>query len=84
VKIMIFILLYNAMNFSSAFFFGEFIERVKNSGGKIDKEGEIMIPLLFAGIMVSLFLSICIYNYCIFTLSRVSYLARSGLNYLIF
>jgi len=35
IKILAFIILYNAMNFSSAYFFGQFIEQVKNSGGKI-------------------------------------------------
>jgi len=83
-KIFFLIIIYTALNFSTAFCTSIFVEKIQNSEGKISQEDKYLIPGLFTGILLALFFSSAIFNYVTFQLNRMSYLARSSLNFLIF
>jgi hypothetical protein len=79
-----FVVIYTALNFSTAYCTSIFIEKIQNSNGKVNDQDKYIIPSLFGCILVALFFSSAIFNYITFELNRISYLARSGINFLIF
>ena len=78
------IVIYVILNFSTAYVTSIFVDKIQNSGGQISEEDKYIIPGLFLVILIALFFSVAIYNYMIFEVSRISYLARNSLNFLIF
>jgi hypothetical protein len=83
-KTFFFIIIYTGLNFSTAFCTSLFVEKIQNSGGKVSKNDQYLIPGLFVGILSALFLSSALFNYVTFELNRISYLVRSSINFLIF
>jgi hypothetical protein len=81
---MLIILSYTLLNFSTAFLTSDFIHKITYSGGKVEGNDKWVMPLMFSGIMVALFLSSVLQNYSLFELNRISYLTRSTVNFLIF
>lgn len=83
-KLIVIIIIYTALEFSTAFILSKFIENIISTGGKIEKDDFYYIPGLFSMIVAALFLSSALRSYVTFELNRLSYLSKHSLNFLIF